>query len=128
MARRWIGDVMVKIHLTDKCDAEGRCLYEGFVRVGNYMWHFDDLGAPLIHTKGSGFEKGYDSPGAYDEMASSVVSFASYYTSDNRSEDSEGFPEAEVADAINEATQAWKYEDGEYLVKRSKNGKARRVR
>mgnify|MGYP006969347834 CR=1 FL=1 len=118
MATRYIGDATVRIRYRDEGD------YAGVITVpsgdgGRWHWHFDDLHAPAI-----GFGPGiaYDSPEAYDEMAGSAISFGSYYTTYNRGDDvPEWAPDAEVADAIDEAT-SWATDDqGTYDVRRRKN-------
>src|ERR1700678_2363160 len=113
MAKRYIGDAVITIEYHDSGD------YRGTVRAGNHAWRFDDLHAPAM-----GFSHAYDSPEAYDKMAGSAASFASYYTTHNRGDDVPDWaPPPEVADAIEEAV-GWAQDDrGEYEVRRSPKGK-----
>jgi hypothetical protein len=111
MAKRYIGEAVVNILYRDKGD------YAGTVSVGRGVsWRFEGLKAAP-----RGFKSGvaYDSPEAYDVMAASAVSFASYFTSHNRGSDvDESYPPAEVADAISEAS-SWAMDDkGTYHVRR----------
>jgi hypothetical protein len=110
MAKRYIGDAVIRIAYHDEGD------YRGTISAGGKCWRFRDLKAPAI---GHGAGVGYDSSKAYDEMASSAVGFGGYYTTHNRGEDCpEWAPPAEVADAIDEAA-SWAQDDsGEYQVRR----------
>lgn len=112
MARRYVGDATVYIRYNDRGD------YSGSIVANGVRCTFEDLHAPAF---GLGAGVAYDSSEAYDKMAASAVSFMSYYTSHNRSEDTPDWaPAAEVADAIAEAT-AWASDDrGEYSVTRRK--------
>ena len=113
MAKRYIGDAVITIEYHDSGD------YRGTVRAGNHAWRFDDLHAPR-----AGFSHAYDSPEAYDKMAGSAVSFASYYTTHNRGDDVPDWaPPPEVADAIEEAVAGAQDDRGEYEVRRSPKGK-----
>jgi hypothetical protein len=114
MAKRYIGDAVVTIQYHDAGD------YRGTISAGGYHWRFDSLRAPAV---GHGAGVGYDSPEAYDSMAKSAVVFGSYYTTHNRGADTPDWaPRLEVADAIEEAT-SWAMDDqGNYAVRRSKNG------
>lgn len=120
MAKRYIGDAVIRIQLSD---ANGNP-YVGTVSAGGRVWHFKDLQAPAI---GFGAGVAYDSSEAYDRMAASAVSFGSYYTTHNRPDDPNddnlaGYPDAETADAISNAT-SWACDDqGNYSVRRSPNG------
>lgn len=110
MARRYIGDAVVDIFYRDRGD------YCGTVSVPGTRasWPFEDLNPPR-----AGFNFGYDSSKAYDKMAASAVSFASYYSSSNRGSDTPDWaPSPSVADAIDEAV-SWAQDDrGEYEVRR----------
>ena len=115
MAKRYIGDAVVTITYHDAGD------YRGTVTAAHgFTWRFRDLHAPAT---GLGAGVAYDSPEAYDKMASSAVGFASYYTTYNRGDDVPDWaPPAEIADAIEEAT-VWAMDDrGEYEVRRSRSG------
>ena len=115
MAKRYIGDAVITIEYVGETP-DGRGNYKGTVRAGKHTWRFDEL-----H---SGVGGGGDSPEAYDEMAQSAVSFASYYTTHNRGDDApEWAPPPEVADAINEAVGYVQRDNGEYEVRRSPKGK-----
>lgn len=119
MAKRYIGDAVIRIEYHDAGD------YRGTVSAGGHVWRFANLHAPLI---GHGPGVGYDSPEAYDSMAASAVSFGSYYTTHNRGDDCpEWAPPSEVADAIQEATQCDMTDQGDYLIRRSPKGPAREV-
>ena len=116
MAKRYIGDAVITIEYVGETP-DGRGNYKGTVRAGKHTWRFDEL-----H---SGVGGGGDSPEAYDEMAQSAVSFASYYTTHNRGDDTpEWAPSPEVADAIDEAVGYAQRDNGEYEVRRSPGGKA----
>jgi hypothetical protein len=124
MAKRYIGDAVITIENVGRTD-DNRAKYEGTVRVGKYTWKFDDL-ASGVGGVSSGRGYGYpdDSPEAYDAMAGSAVSFASYYTTHNRGDDApEWAPPPEVADAIDEAVGWAQRDNGEYEVRRSPKGK-----
>lgn len=114
--KRYIGDAVV--HIRYEGYAGGQDTYSGYVEAAGLKWKFDDL-----HPAPAGFGPGvgYDSAKAYDEMAQSAAAFGSYYTSNNRGDDTpEWAPEPEVADAIEEAA-SWVMDDhGNYEVKRSK--------
>ena len=113
MAKRYIGDAVVTITYHDSGN------YRGTIQVGKHTWKFDDLHAPAM-----GFRFAYDSPEAYDTMAESAVSFATYYSSDNRGEDTPDWaPSPAVADAISEATNWAQNDQGKYEVRRSAKGK-----
>jgi hypothetical protein len=114
MAKRYIGDAVITIEYVGETP-DGRGNYKGTVRVGKHTWRFDEL-----H---SGVGGGGDSPETYDDMAESAVSFASYYTTDNRYEAPEWVPPPEVADAINEAVGYAQRDNGTYEVRRSPKGK-----
>lgn len=112
-ATRYVGDAVVKI-CYDGYFAEGD-RYSGTVTAGGRKWHFKELYAPKI-----GFNFPSDSAQAYDEMAESAVGFGGYYTTGNRGDVGEGFPDAETADAISEATM-WATDDqGTFTVRRRK--------
>jgi hypothetical protein len=124
MAKRYIGDAVITIENVGRTD-DNRANYAGTVRVGKYTWKFDDL-ASGVGGVSSGRGYGYpdDSPEAYDKMAGSAVSFASYYSGINRGDDvPEWAPPPEVADAIEEAVSYAQRDDGEYEVRRSPKGK-----
>jgi hypothetical protein len=109
-ARRYIGDAAVTIEYVGGPEDE----YEGSIRAGEHTWQFDSLFAPR-----AGFAVSYDSPEAYDAMAASAVSFAAYYASSNRGDDTPDWaPEPEVADTIEEATEWARDDQGEYEVRR----------
>ncbi len=119
--KRFIGDAIVSITYVDPTGV-GNGSYMGSIKVGDLIWKFDNLLAPVM-----GF--GYDSPKAYDIMARSAVSFGSYYDSHNQAVSCDvpsWAPAPEVADAIGQATDwAQSYEDaesgyGEYVVRRSR--------
>ena len=115
MAKRYIGDAVITIEYVGETP-DGRGNYKGTVRAGKHTWRFDEL-----H---SGVGGGGDSPEAYDEMAQSAVSFASYYTTHNRGDDApEWAPPPEVADAIDVAVGYAQRDNGEYEVRRSPKGK-----
>jgi hypothetical protein len=111
MAIRYIGSAIIDIRYRDRGD------YAGRIVAGKCSWRFQDLHAPQA---GLGAGVAYDSSKAYDKMAGSAVSFGSYFTSDNRGEDTPDWaPEPDVADAINDAT-AWAMDDkGNYDVRRT---------
>lgn len=115
-AVRKIGDAFVFIELDeDHPDVRmsKRAIYKGKIVTEDEIWFFDELGAPAH------WNKAWDSDEAFDEMAGSAVSFGSYYTTHNRGDDTPDWaPDAEVADAIEEAT-AWAMDDeGNYTVER----------
>jgi hypothetical protein len=116
---RYIGDASVSIRYVGQ-SRDGRSTYEGVVRVGSHEWPFDDLSSGVGYLGAT--------PDAYDEMAASAVSFASYYTTHNRGDDTPDWaPEPEVADAIDEAT-SWAMDDGgSYEVRRTPDGPGRRA-
>jgi hypothetical protein len=120
MAKRYIGDAIVTVEYAGE-SPDGRSQYRGTIRAGGHTWPFSDLGSPV-----GGFPTGGTSPEAYDKMAASAVSFASYYTTDNRGDDVPAWaPPPEVADAIAKATE-WATDEegrGQYQVRRSPKGK-----
>jgi hypothetical protein len=106
MAKRRIGDAVVRIAYHNDGD------YRGSVSANGRSWRFRDLHGPAI-----GFRFPYDSPEAYDRMAEEAVSFATYYTTHNRGDDVPPWaPSAEVADALEEATNFAMNDRGEYSV------------
>lgn len=115
--KRYIGDAVIDIAYHDAGD------YRGTVTAGGHTWSFDRLMAPA-----AGMGVAYDSPEAYDKMAASAVGFGSYYTTGNRGDDTPDWaPSAAVADAISEAT-AWAQDDkGQYDVRRTPGGRARKA-
>lgn len=120
MAKRYIGDAVVRIQYNDDHT------YSGRVSVGGRVWPFRDLKPPQIRTQGDGFGRGYDAPDAYDEMAASAVAFGSYYTTHNRGDDTPDWaPAPEVADAIDAAVSCVLDDQGRYAVRRSPNGPER---
>ena len=123
MAKRYIGDAVITITYHDTAEDPRAADYRGTIQAGGHTWKFDGLHAPA-----SGFRFAYDSPQAYDEMAVSAVGFATYYSWNNRGDDTPSWaPSADVADAIAEATQ-WAQDDrGKYEVRRTPKGKAASV-
>lgn len=130
--KRYIGDAVITISYRDRGDYAGKvCVpmtmnFRGGGRSTRLLcWIFSDLNAPRAGFRfaapRAGARDAYDSPGAYDLMAASAVSFGSYYTTHNRGDDvPEWAPEAYLADAIEEAT-SWAQDDrGEYEVRRSR--------
>ena len=110
MAVRYIGDAVVRISYHDSGD------YHGTVSVPAGTWRFGCLHAPAC---GFGPGVAYYSPAAYDEMASSAVAFASYYTSHNRGDETPDWaPPPELADAIDAATCGACSDGGDYTVRR----------
>lgn len=111
-AKRYIGDAIVTIEYQDDDT------YSGKIQAGGKTWKFDELRAPR-----AGLSFASDSPEAYDKMAQSAVSFASYYTTDNRGDETPTWaPSPATADAIAEAV-GWAMDDrGDYDVRRKKNG------
>ncbi len=107
MVTRYIGDAVVKLQRT------ARDVYRGSIRVGKIRWDFDGLCTPLRRLGIS-----YRSPAAYDRAAKDAVSFGSNYTTYNRgNEVPDGYPSAEIAEAISDA--AWdRDERGDYIVRR----------
>jgi hypothetical protein len=126
MAKRYIGDAVITIEYVGETP-DGRGNYKGTVRVGKHTWRFDELHSGVGGvSSGRGYGYPADSPEAYDEMAQSAVSFASYYTTHNRGDDvPEWAPPPEVADAIDEAVSIVLRDDGTYEVRRSPEGKVR---
>lgn len=125
MAKRYIGDAIIRIAYRDACEANGyRDDYHGTVTAGGRTWHFDHLRAPAC---GHGDGIAYDSSEAYDSMAASAVAFGSYYTTHNRGDDCPSWaPEAETADAI-DAAASWATDEegrGLYAVRRKPHVKA----
>jgi len=121
MARRYVGDLTVEImyHDSPRPSYRGKVIApDGKKKVS---WKFDDIYPPP-----SGFGEGvaYDSSEAYDLTAGVAVRFGSYYCSTNRegvSEESlEGYPSADVADAIEAASSSAMREDGSFIVRRKK--------
>jgi hypothetical protein len=113
--RRYIGDAVVEIEYVGQ-SGDNRSTYKGVVSVGAHQWPFDELGSGV----------GYlgDTPEAFDKMAASAISFAAYYTTHNRGDDTPDWaPPPEVADAIEEAT-SWAVDDqGSYEVRRTPSGR-----
>lgn len=113
MAIRYCGDLKVRIEYVGT-SPDNRESYRGVISCPGYSWTFSDLRSGMgAHAS--------DSPEAYDEMARSAISFATYYTTDNRDPDDDpgpGFPTAEQSDAFDEA--AWHFDDGGRIVTRSK--------
>jgi hypothetical protein len=108
MATRYSGNVTVRLKYTHE-SPDGRSVYAGSVTTKHsgkrYSWRFDDLQSGVGGvSSGKGYAYASDSPEAYDEMARSALSFATYYTSMNRSDDEDepgkGFPDGETADAF----------------------------
>jgi hypothetical protein len=124
MAKRYIGNAVITIEYVGETP-DGRGNYAGTVRVGKHTWRFDELHSGVGGvSSGRGYGYPADSPEAYDEMAQSAVSFASYYTTHNRGDDApEWAPPPEVADAIDEAVSIVLRGDGTYEVRRSPEGK-----
>lgn len=113
MAKRYIGEAVVRIQYHDAGD------YRGTVSANGHVWRFAELRAPAC---GFGPGIGYDSSTAYDEMAASAVSFGAYYTTHNRGDDLPDWaPPAEVADAIDAATSCEMDDQGNYTVRRSRH-------
>lgn len=116
MAKRYIGDAVIRIAYRDACEANGyRDDYHGTVSADGRVWKFDGLRSPAC-----GWSFASDSSEAYDQMAAHAVAFGSYYTTHNRGEDLPDWaPDAETADAISEAT-CWAQDDGgDWEVRRS---------
>jgi hypothetical protein len=124
VARRYIGDAVIEITYRDGCEANGgRDDYIGRVTANGRTWHFDALYAPQC---GHGAGIAYDSSEAYDSMAASAVSFGGYYTTHNRGNGLPNWaPDAETADAIDQATVWATDEAGLYAVRRSPKPNAR---
>jgi len=118
MPKRYVGDATVSIRYVGQ-DSEDRPQYAGRITLPNKKgWSFKDLGGPRF---GGG---SVDSPSTLSKMASSAVSFASYYTTHNRGDDVPSWaPSASLADAIEEAVGYAQRDDGEYEVRSSKSGK-----
>lgn len=115
-ARRYIGDAVITLEI----EHEGmgpRVEYKGTIRAGGYSWRFDKLSVPI-------FNKGSDSPEAFDEAAASAAGFGSYYTTYNRGDDVPDWaPSPEVADAIDEAVSFATNDQGSYFVRRKSDAK-----
>lgn len=113
MPKRYIGDAVIDIRYDDRHQD-----YRGTITAGRHKWKFDGLHEPRM-----GFGS-VDSPSAYDQMAVSAASFASYYTSDNRGDDlPEWAPKPSVADAIADAlSPAIGDPQGRYEVQRTPSG------
>ena len=111
MAKRKIGDAIIRIKYLDSNE------YAGTITAYGKIWKFENLFPPRC-----GFSFGYDSPEAYDEMAQSAASFGSYFTSNNRKntpkEELESYPDAETADAIDQATGMVLQDNGKYEIER----------
>jgi hypothetical protein len=127
MAKRYIGDAIVTIAYHDSGD------YRGTIRAYKHTWKFDGLRAPAM---GHGPGIAYDSSEAYDRMAVAAVSFGGNFGTHNRgggpdtSDETlaaEGYPDAETADAINDATTCVMTDNGRYEVRRSAGGLVRTV-
>ena len=117
LATRYIGDLQIAIEYYDTPGA--RWKYRGTVSAGEHRWKFSDLGSPP-RTEPA------DSAIVYDHMAASAASFATYYTTHNRGDDTPSWaPSASAADAFDEA--AWDHgENSGYYVRRGKAHTARR--
>lgn len=115
MAKRYIGEAIIEIKYVGTT-RDGQEEYRGRVLTAFARWPFDSLYAPAF---GFGSGIAYDSATAYDRMAESAISFASYYTTDNRGDDVPDWaPMPETADAICEATQFASDDQGNYTVRR----------
>lgn len=119
MARRYCGDATVNIWYVGTTPG-GREQYRGSVCAGKARWRFDDICSGVGGvSSGKGYAYASDSPQAYDEMAETALSFATYYTSHNRGPDCpEWAPEPEVADALDAA--AYDYSDDGRRVTRKR--------
>jgi hypothetical protein len=108
MAIRYCGGCVIRIKCHDAGD------YRGSVTADGKTWHFDGLKAPLC-----GFPFASDSPEAYDQMAESAIGFGSYYTTDNRGDET---PEwANPVDAIDAISDnAVSDDQGTYIITRKK--------
>lgn len=69
MAKRYSGDLVVQILYHDDDT------YRGYVKGPGGTYKFSELRAPPV---GLGSGVAYDSPKAYDKMAESAISFATY--------------------------------------------------
>jgi hypothetical protein len=126
MAKRYIGDAVITITYVGETP-DGRSNYKGTVSVGKHTWKFDELHSGVGGvSSGRGYAYASDSPEAYDDMAGGAVSFASYYTTHNRGDDTpEWAPSPEVADAIDEAVGWAQRDNGTYETRRRRSiGKA----
>lgn len=114
MAKRYIGDAVVRIVYHDEGD------YRGTISAGGRVWPFRDLRAPRMGGAANCY--GYDSPEAYDEQAASAVSFGQH-----QEQGCEWAADRATAVAIGDATAWASVEDGSYEVRRSPKGQSRWV-
>lgn len=119
MATRYIGNAVIRISYRDAGDYSGTVSVPGSATV----WYFGGLRPPML-----GFDVGYDSPVAYDRMASAAVSFGSDPgAASNTDDDTITDKGRATAQVISDAT-CWAQNDrGAYSVRRSKNGPERVV-
>jgi len=113
--KRYIGELEIRLQYCGRT-SDNRAKYLGnIVLPDGRKWNFADL------------QSGVGCPGTrpedFDEMAESAVSFATYYTSHNRGDDTPDWaPPAELADAIEEASYSGMAEDSGYIVLRKREG------
>jgi len=113
MIKRYIGELEIRLQYCGRT-SDNRAKYLGTIILPNGQRHnFANL------------QSGVGCPGTrpedFDEMAEAAVDFASYYSSDNRGEDTPDWaPPAELADAIQEASNGGMAEDFGYIVRRKK--------
>ena len=82
-------------------DKYGKGIYSGEIRVGKSAWRFRDLHA-----------------WSTEQAVRSAVSFAVYYTSDNRGDDLPSWaPKAAMADKIQAATAHAQDDQGSYRIR-----------
>ena len=115
MIKRYIGELEIRLQYRGR-SSDNRANYLGSIILPDGRRHnFTEL------------QSGVGCPGTrpedFDEMAQAAVDFASYYSSDNRGDDTPDWaPPAELADAIQEASYSGMAEDSGYVVLRKREG------
>ena len=99
MIKRYCGELEIGLQFTGRNRPENRATYCGYVKLPDgRRWNFADLQ--------SGVGASGDRPENFDQMAESAVSFATYWTTHNRGDDTPDWaPAAELADAFNDAAE-----------------------
>jgi hypothetical protein len=134
---RYVGELKIVIGFVQR-SIDNRAEYRGKIvfpkgtwrgRPHYGVWKFEELRSGVGGvSSGKGYGYADTSPEAYDRMAEMAVSFASYYTTDNRGDDAPDWaPPAEDADRIAEAAMTDSCEREGHHVRRSQRGRARSV-
>jgi len=95
MIKRYCGELEIGLQFMGRDRLENRANYCGYVKLPDgRRWRFADL------QSGVGAE---NTPEDYDRMAETAVTFATYWTSCNRTDAPDWAPDSDWADAFNDA-------------------------